>query len=116
MARVQVDGYEFNFPKSRELYKFDEQRDKASPYYHGMSHAMKAVDVMVELDTQYLFIEIKRFDQGLDAGVKKEEAETFLINSLVAKFRDTFVYRYCENKLDKPIKYISTTSTAKAVE
>lgn len=105
MDRVQIDGYEFNFPKARELYKFDEQ-DKRMPYFHGVSHALKAVDVMVELATQYLFIEIKRFDQGLDAGVKKEEAEKFLINGLVSKFRDTFVYRYCEDKLNKPIKFI----------
>lgn len=105
MARLQIDGYEFNFPKARELYKFDE-RDRGNPYFHGVSHAMKAVDVMVELATQYLFIEIKRFDNGLTPGAKAEDSENFLINNLVTKFRDTFLYRYCEEKLDKPIAYI----------
>ena len=104
MASIQVDGYEFNFPKARELYKFDEQ-DKGKPYFHGVSHALKAVDVMVELATQYLFIEIKRFDSGF-VNDGKEDAGKQLINSLVIKFRDAFVYRYCEEKLDKPIAYI----------
>lgn len=32
--------------------------------------------------------------------------KNYLRNNLVRKFRDTFLYRYCENKLDKPIFYI----------
>lgn len=105
MALIRTDGYEFDFPKAKALYKFDEP-DKAQPYFHGVSHAMKAVDVMVELVDRYLFIEIKRYDSGFENGHPLEDAKAYLINTSVTKFRDTFLYRYCEEKLDKPVIFI----------
>ncbi len=109
MSRLTVDDYEFVFPKALELYKFDEQ-DSANPHFHGLSHCMKAVDAIVELPKTYLFIEIKRFDKrsalNKDNNGCKEEALDDLINRLCGKYRDTFLYRFCQGKVDKPIKYI----------
>lgn len=102
---LQTDGYEFDFPKAKALYKFDEP-DDAQPYFHGVSHAMKAVDVMAELVDRYLFIEIKRYDSGFTDGHTADDAKNYLVNTLVTKFRDTFLYRYCEEKLDKPVVFI----------
>ena len=47
-----VDGYEFDFPLAKTLYKFDES-DKLSPYYHG-ANMMKAVDAVAEFSEYYL--------------------------------------------------------------
>lgn len=105
MALIRTDGYELDFPEAKALYKFDEP-DDAQPYFHGVSHAMKAVDVMAELVDRYLFIEIKRFDSGFANDRPLEDAKKDLVNTLVAKFKDTFLYRYCEEKLDKPVVFI----------
>ncbi len=109
MGRLKVEGYEFDFPNAKELYKFDEQ-DSAMPHFHGLSHCMKAVDVVVELADAYLFIEIKRFDEASVLNEKSEqrtgEPLNWLVEVLTRKYRDTFIYRYCQDKVDKPIKYI----------
>ena len=38
--KVRTDGFEFDFPGALEAYVFDE-KDKAQPRFHGLSHAMK---------------------------------------------------------------------------
>ncbi|MDR1368830.1 MAG: hypothetical protein LBJ72_01700 [Dysgonamonadaceae bacterium] len=69
---------------------------------------------MVELPEKYLFIEIKSY--GDLSEFKREDKcdkcgnvmnpKNWLKNNLVRKYRDTFLYRYCEKKTDKPIIYI----------
>lgn len=51
---------EFVFLDAIDGLKFDEQ-DKSSPFFHGLSHCMKAVDFVVELPQATLFVEIKDF-------------------------------------------------------
>lgn len=106
---VTTDSYRFDFPHAVEAYKFDET-DNMSPYYHGVS-VLKAVDVMVELPSEYVFIEIKTYDNLAD--FKKEdktyddnEAKNYLIYNLSRKYRETFLYRLCERKVDKPVNYV----------
>lgn len=106
---VTVDGYEFNFPNAIEAYKFDET-DNMSPHHHGVAH-FKAVDVMVELPDKYLFIEIKTYEDFRKLEEKPDRYDGYspsveLRRNLVGKYRDTFIYRYCEDKLDKEIFYI----------
>jgi hypothetical protein len=106
---VEVDNYRFDFPGAVDAYKFDET-DALSPHYHGVT-VLKAVDVLVELPTEYVFIEIKTYD---DLTVFKKEGKTYddnearkyLIRTLSRKYRETFLYRYCEGKIDKPIYYV----------
>lgn len=107
--QVIVDDYRFDFPKAIEAYKFDD-KDNISPHYHGVD-ALKAVDVMVEFPNEYLFIEIKTYDDLAEFHRQGQtfdgnEARKYLIRTLSRKYRETFLYRYCERKTDKPIFYI----------
>lgn len=106
---VTTDNYRFEFPHAVEAYKFDET-DNLSPHYHGVS-VLKAVDVMVELPNEYIYIEIKTYEDLCD--FKKEgktyddnEARKYLIRTLSRKYRETYLYRLCECKVDKPIYYV----------
>jgi hypothetical protein len=94
---------EFDFSDAIDGFKFDDT-DKESDYYHGLSHCMKAVDFIVELETDYLFVEVKDFH----APEEYADRERFkhLKNVLITKFRDTFLYRFAENKIDKPVRYL----------
>ena len=53
--RIAVDGFELDFTDAIDVFVFDEA-DSTKPRYHGLSHAMKAVDLIVELETAYLFV------------------------------------------------------------
>lgn len=102
---------EINIPDAISGIKFDEV-DKTQPNYHGLSSCMKAVDFIVELRDCYLFIEIKdpahpsTPAQNL-ADFKVDVSNGTLCKSIVGKFRDSFIYRWAENKLDKPIYYLT---------
>lgn len=63
--KIEADGFEFQFTNAVDAFRFDE-KDKAKPHFHGLSHAMKAVDLVVELPTDYLFIEVKDFHAADD--------------------------------------------------
>lgn len=111
---VDADGYRFTFPGALEAYVFDET-DSAKPTFHGAP--MKAVDVMVELPDVYLYIEIKDYDDpaiydvryaGNDDEIKRHRQDGFrwLKGYLKYKYRDTYLYRVAEYKVDKPVHYI----------
>ena len=78
---------------------------------HGLSHCMKAVDFVVELSAQYLFIEIKDPQDG-DAPQKATDAfaQRFLCGGidrdLAYKYRDSFLYEWAAGRADKPISYL----------
>lgn len=111
------EKFEFDFPEARELYKFDE-RDPLSPNFHGVP--MQAVDVMAEFPNFQLWIEIKEFQPSEIEAMKKEgdqqkkgcnvHNKAHLTKNLKHKFRDTFLYRFCENKLDKDVVYVCLTN------
>ncbi len=112
--KLITDGFEFDFPTAVELFKFDEP-DKSQAHYHGVSHCMKAVDVVAELPDRYLFIEIKNPRKGAADYAARPTCKTCghvnrpfnnLLDDLVTKCRDTWLYRYCENKTDKPCHFI----------
>lgn len=101
--KVEVDGFGFDFSDALDIFIFDEQ-DKNKPNFHGLSHAMKAVDIIVELENDYLFIEVKNFN----APAQYHENKPFnhLRESLKYKYRDTYLYRLAERKLNKPVRYL----------
>lgn len=113
--KVQSDGFEFDFTDAVNAFVFD-QKDKTHPHYHGLSHAMKAVDLVVELPNDVLFIEIKDFHapddydfkRAVDTAQKDERLTCFnhLRDVLIHKFRDTWLYHWADNKSDKPIRYL----------
>ena len=78
---------------------------------HGLSHCMKAVDFVVELQDRYLFIEIKdpprdpvakndrkKWIRKLKAGRHDEE--------LKYKYRDSFLYEWAAGRAGKPVHYL----------
>jgi DUF917 family protein len=108
---VIADGYQLNFEKALSAFVFDE-KSATSPHFHDAP--MKAVDVIAEFEEYYLFIEIKEFDNPEEfapsgkVGAPSEHQEHFkwLKNYLKYKFRDTFLFRYAEDKVDKPVYYL----------
>lgn len=112
---VECDGFLFRFTDAIHAFKFDET-DRSKPEFHGAP--MKAVDVVAELETAYIFVEVKDYsDQDPDLydyrargsdeqNEERKRARRWLKNYLKYKFRDSFLYRHAEGKVDKPIHYI----------
>ncbi|MDR3198036.1 MAG: hypothetical protein LBU34_09240 [Planctomycetaceae bacterium] len=100
MTIIIVDGFSFEFKNAKAAFKFDET-NKGLSTYHGVI-SLKAVDIVAEFENYYLFVEIKDYTRLS----RQFDDYTGLKNSLKYKFRDTFLYRYAENKIDKPIRYI----------
>ena len=113
--KVETDGFAFQFTGALDAFRFDEQ-DKTQPHFHALSHAMKAVDLVVELPTDYLFIEVKDFhaadDYDFKSAVTTQQREdrqahfNHLREVLKYKFRDTWLYRWAQGKADKPVRYL----------
>jgi len=113
MITLEVDRYKFSFTDAINAFKFDE-KDKTMPMYHGAP--MKGVDVVAEFSEAYIYIEIKDYDDlkicDIKAAENEEDKEAkkkhfrWLKSYLKEKYRDSYLYRNAENKVDKPIHYI----------
>jgi len=111
--RVDTDGFSFDFTDALNAFVFDE-KDKSKPTYHGQP--MKAVDIVAELEEAYIYVEIKDFDDPdmYNAGLAEDDEEIkerrdhfkWLKNYLKYKYRDSYLYRCAEHKVEKPIHYI----------
>ncbi len=111
--KIDTDGFSFNFSDAMNAFAFDE-KDRAKPTYHGQP--MKAVDIVAEFQGAYVYIEIKDFfdpdmyNQALattDEEVsKRTDHFKWLKKYLKYKYRDTYLFRHAEQKVDKPIHYI----------
>lgn len=111
--KIDADGFSFDFTDAIDAFVFDE-KDKTKPMYHGLP--MKAVDIVAEFANAYVYVEMKDFnDPDL---YRNETAETdeevkarhdyfnWLKNYLKYKYRDSYLCRHAENKVEKPIHYI----------
>lgn len=109
---------EFDFTDAIDGLIFD-QMDKTLPNYHGIGEFHR-VDFIVELEKVFLFVEVK------DPGNPRAEAKGIakfsgelndgtLSKTFAAKFMDSFIYRWAENKVDKPIHYISLVTLEAAL-
>ena len=113
--KIETDGFAFQFTRALDAFRFDE-KDKTKPHFHGLSHAMKAVDLVVELPSDYLFIEVKDFhamdDYDFKSAITPKQRENrqahfnHLREVLKYKFRDTWLYRWAQGKADKPVRYL----------
>lgn len=99
---LQEGMLQFDFSGAINAFKFDQQNQDLATY-HGLSHCMKSVDFIAEYADYYLFVEIKDPRDPARYGTATDKAK--LIKSLATKFRDSFLYRWAENKLDKPVRY-----------
>lgn len=78
---------------------------------HGLTHCMKAVDFVVELDDRILFIEFKDPD---DPAAVAERQKLFmeefrsgvLDNKLKAKYRDSYLYELGSGRATKPVYFL----------
>lgn len=102
MILENVDGFNFDFTDAIDAFVFD-GKYKDKPHYHGVP--MKAVDVIVERDKEYYFIEIKNphdpslYNHGTDG-------YQWLKSYLIQKYRDSYLFRLAEDKTGKPIHYL----------
>jgi hypothetical protein len=93
----------FEIMNAARAFRFDDQ-DRASQTFHGLSHCMKAVDFVVEFQDRCFFIEVK--DPPHEGIYESDKAKDDLVADLVRKFRDTFLYRWAEGEMGKPIYFL----------
>lgn len=113
MKVVVADGFEFRFMDALDAFVFDET-DRTKPTFHGTP--MKGVDIVAEFDDAYVYIELKDYDDSSiydvpgaltdDDRRSRQACFKWLKNYLKYKFRDSFLYRYAEQKVDKPVHYV----------
>lgn len=111
--KVEADGFSFDFTDAVDAFVFDE-KDKTKSTYHGQP--MKAVDIIAEFQDAYVFVEMKAFNDRASYDWKefttaedlkaKREGFAWLTTYLKYKFRDSYLFRHAEHKVDKPIHYI----------
>lgn len=111
--KIDADGFSFDFTNAIDAFIFDEE-DKSNPKYHGVP--MKAVDIVAEFEEAYVYVEMKDFDDpdmynpdfAADEKARRAKRRRFkwLKSYLKYKYRDTYLFRHAEQKVDKPIHYI----------
>ena len=98
------EDLQIEFPEEVSTRKFDGDGS------HGLSHCMKAVDHIVELNDRILFIEFKDPEHPES---QKKDRERFIKKflsgqidgALKTKYRDSFLYEWASGRADKPIYY-----------
>lgn len=105
MTTLAEADLQITLPATAIGRKFDDQKA------HGLSHCMKAVDFIVELEEQVLFIEFK--DPENPVALPENGAiflQKFLSGNLDAdlktKCRDSWIYEWAEGRTKKPITYL----------
>jgi len=111
--KIDADGFSFDFTDAIDAFVFDE-KDSSKSTYHGQP--MKAVDIVAEFNEAYVFVEMKDFNNpetyDTRSFISEEELEEkragfkWLKNYLKYKYRDSYLFRHAEHKVDKPIHYI----------
>ena len=103
MTTISEGTLQLTLPARAKSYKFDDST-------HGLSHCMKAVDFIVELDDRYLFVEFKDPQHPSSQQRNRDKfIREFLAGNLDEdfkyKYRDSFLYQWASEKIDKPIYY-----------
>ncbi len=96
---------QITLPDGIVFRKFDDEKT------HGLSHCMKAVDFIVELDESVLFIEFKDPEHPNST---LKDSNTFIKKflsgqidaDLKTKYRDSWLYEWAQNRTQKPIYYL----------
>lgn len=108
--KLRERDLEIEFTNAVDALIFD-QMNSDQPNFHGIGE-MHRVDFIVEFDEAIVFVEIK--DPGnpmaQEKGLEKFRAELndgTLSATFAAKFIDTFLYRWAEEKIHKPVFYLN---------
>lgn len=105
--KKKLEGYTFDFPAATKIVKFD------GPDHH-LTHAMKAVDVVIELPDYRLFVEVKNFESHgewiklLSEGDRVQRLEKLRFD-LVYKYRDSLIYHWCSGASNKKNVFVFLT-------
>ena len=105
MITLTEGNLQIMFPRSTKVRKFDDETS------HGLSHCMKAVDFIVEEDDRILFIEFKDLEHpNAPEENRIKNLEEFrsgnLDRYLQYKYRDTFLYEWASDNVNKQIHYL----------
>lgn len=78
---------------------------------HGLSHCMKAVDFIVELENRLFFVELKDSENPHALATDRNTfIRKFLSGQLDAdlktKYRDSWLYEWAEGRAKKPVIYL----------
>lgn len=113
MKVVETDGFKFRFTDAIDAFVFDET-DKSKATFHGAP--MKGVDIVAEFDEAYVYVELKDYDDPSiydvlgattdDEMRSRQKGFKWLKNYLKYKFRDSYLYRHAEQKVEKPVHYV----------
>lgn len=108
--KLREDDLEIDFTDAIDGFVFD-QMDRSLPNYHGIGE-MCRVDFIVEFAPALVFVEIKdpANPRAQKRGLKKFENALnggSLSSKFANKFVDSFLYRWAENCMDKPVHYLS---------
>lgn len=106
MNELVEGNIRIGLPRGARARKFDDVDT------HKLSHCMKAVDFVVELNDRILFIECK--DPDNSAAQLHPNKNDFIKNfeageideKLKTKYRDTFLYEWGSGRANKPIYYL----------
>jgi hypothetical protein len=105
MTVLTEGDLKITLPNTAVGRKFDDQT------VHGLSHCMKAVDFIVELEDRLLFIEFKDPENSEAPLVRSAEfIKRFrsgqLDSDLKTKYRDSWLYEWAQDRAKKPIIYL----------
>ena len=105
MTLLTEDDLQIALPTGAVGRKFDDDTT------HGLSHCMKAVDFIVELEDRVLFVELKDPDHPSSQQKNREKfIRRFLSGQidtdLKTKFRDSFLYEWASGRVSKPIYFL----------
>lgn len=108
--KLREQGLEIEFKDAVDALIFD-QMDSNQPNYHGIGQ-MHRVDFIVEFEEAIVFVEIKDPENPNAQKIGLEKFRTKLLNgtlstSFAAKFVDSFLYRWAEEKIHKPVHYLN---------
>lgn len=105
MIVLAEDDLQMTLPATVLGRKFDDEA------MHGLSHCMKAVDFMIELQDRVLFVEFKD-PENPNAQTKDRAAflRKFMSGQIDAdlktKYRDSWLYEWAQGRIEKPITYL----------
>ena len=111
MITLSEGDLRLTLPASVNGRKFDDEQ-------HGLSQCMKAVDWILELPERVCFIEVKDPDASgaRDHGNRDDFLQELLSGKLsgvlATKFRDSFLYEWACNRVDKSISYYVIVASA----
>ena len=108
--KLQERDLEIDFTDAVDAIVFDQMKI-GEPHYHGIGQ-MHRVDFIVEFDEAIIFVEIKDPSnpnaQDKDvANFRQKMNEGVLSSNFAEKFIDSFLYRWAEDKIAKPVYYVN---------